>query len=182
MEEVVDRLVQQAIWQVLEPILDPTFSATSFGFRVGRGAHDALAPASRDVAEGRTSWTRNSKPAGTASALMPTIATSTRDRRRLASGCWRRSPRCLQGKLRVRVNHAKSAVAHVSERKFLQPSAPQRRQADDRPDQSRSSQGPRSGDHTSQSRRELRAVDWRTQLAAEWLGHVLPPCGSSWRS
>jgi RNA-directed DNA polymerase len=51
---VVDRLVQQAILQVLEPILDPTFSASSFGFRVGRGAHDALAQASRYVAEGRT--------------------------------------------------------------------------------------------------------------------------------
>ncbi len=34
---VVDRLVQQAILQVLEPILDPTFSASSFGFRPGRG-------------------------------------------------------------------------------------------------------------------------------------------------
>ena len=33
---VVDRLVQQAIGQVLEPILDPTFSASSYGFRPGR--------------------------------------------------------------------------------------------------------------------------------------------------
>ena len=39
---VVDRLVQQAIGQVLDPILDPTFSASSFGFRPRRGAHDAL--------------------------------------------------------------------------------------------------------------------------------------------
>ena len=53
---VVDRLVQQAILQVLEPILDPTFSASSFGFRPGRGAHDALAQASSYVAEGRASW------------------------------------------------------------------------------------------------------------------------------
>jgi RNA-directed DNA polymerase len=37
----------------LEPILDPTFSDSSFGFRPGRGAHDALAQASRYVAEGR---------------------------------------------------------------------------------------------------------------------------------
>jgi len=50
---VVDRLVQQAILQVLEKILDPTFSASSFGFRPGRGAHDALAQASRYVADGR---------------------------------------------------------------------------------------------------------------------------------
>jgi RNA-directed DNA polymerase len=39
---VVDRLVQQAILQVLEPILDPTFSDSSFGFRPGRSAHQAL--------------------------------------------------------------------------------------------------------------------------------------------
>lgn len=51
---VVDRLVQQAILQVLQNYLDPTFSASSFGFRPGRGAHDALAQASGYVAEGRT--------------------------------------------------------------------------------------------------------------------------------
>ena len=50
---VVDRLVQQAIGQVLEPILDPTFSASSYGFRPGRSAHDALAKAKEYVAEGR---------------------------------------------------------------------------------------------------------------------------------
>ncbi len=51
---VIDRLVQQAILQVLEPLLDPTFSASSYGFRPGRGAHDALAQAQQYVAEGRT--------------------------------------------------------------------------------------------------------------------------------
>lgn len=51
---VTDRLVQQAILQVLEPLLDPTFSASSYGFRPGRGAHDALAAASTYVADGRT--------------------------------------------------------------------------------------------------------------------------------
>ena len=50
---VVDRLVQQAILQVLDPLLDPTFSPSSYGFRPGRGAHDALRQASRYVAEGR---------------------------------------------------------------------------------------------------------------------------------
>jgi RNA-directed DNA polymerase len=50
---VIDRLVQQAILQVLEPLLDPTFSPSSFGFRPGRGAHDALAQARQYVAEGR---------------------------------------------------------------------------------------------------------------------------------
>jgi len=50
---VVDRLVQQAMLQVLEPRLDPTFSESSYGFRPGRGAHDALRQARQYVAEGR---------------------------------------------------------------------------------------------------------------------------------
>jgi RNA-directed DNA polymerase len=49
---VVDRLVQQAITQVLEPILDPAFSGSSFGFRPGRSAHDALRQAKGYVADG----------------------------------------------------------------------------------------------------------------------------------
>jgi RNA-directed DNA polymerase len=49
---VVDRLVQQAILLVLEPLLDPNFSASSFGFRPGRGAHDALLRAREYVADG----------------------------------------------------------------------------------------------------------------------------------
>ena len=39
---VLDRVVQQAIAQVLTPIFDPDFSASSFGFRPGRSAHGAL--------------------------------------------------------------------------------------------------------------------------------------------
>ena len=50
---VIDRLVQQAILQILEPILEATFSPSSFGFRPGRGAHDALRQASAYVAGGR---------------------------------------------------------------------------------------------------------------------------------
>jgi len=48
---VIDRLVQQAIRQVLEPIIDPTFSNSSFGFRPGRGAHQALLQASEYIRE-----------------------------------------------------------------------------------------------------------------------------------
>lgn len=51
---VVDRLVQQALLQVLDRLWDSTFSDSSFGFRPGRSAHQALAQASRYVAEGRT--------------------------------------------------------------------------------------------------------------------------------
>jgi RNA-directed DNA polymerase len=50
---VVDRLVQQAILQVLEPLLDPTFSESSYGFRRGRNAHQALQQAAEYVAGGR---------------------------------------------------------------------------------------------------------------------------------
>ncbi len=39
---VIDRVIQQAIAQVLTPIFDPTFSQSSFGFRPGRSAHGAL--------------------------------------------------------------------------------------------------------------------------------------------
>lgn len=49
---VVDRLVQQAILQILEPMLDPTFSESSFGFRPGRSAHAALHQAREYVADG----------------------------------------------------------------------------------------------------------------------------------
>jgi RNA-directed DNA polymerase len=51
---VVDRLVQQAILQVLDPIFDPTFSNSSYGFRPGRSPHMALEQARKYVAqEGR---------------------------------------------------------------------------------------------------------------------------------
>ncbi len=39
---VVDRLIQQALHQVLSPIFEPEFSPHSYGFRPGRGAHDAI--------------------------------------------------------------------------------------------------------------------------------------------
>ena len=39
---VVDRVIQQTIAQVLGPIFDPEFSASSFGFRPGRSAHQAV--------------------------------------------------------------------------------------------------------------------------------------------
>lgn len=50
---VVDRWVQQAILQVLNPLLDPTFSESSYGFRPGRSTHQALRKAQEYVAEGR---------------------------------------------------------------------------------------------------------------------------------
>jgi group II intron reverse transcriptase/maturase len=50
---VTDRLIQQALLQVLQPILDPTFSKHSYGFRPGRRAHDAVLAAQAHVQSGR---------------------------------------------------------------------------------------------------------------------------------
>lgn len=52
---VLDRLIQQALLQVLTPLFDPQFSKSSYGFRPKRGAHGALRQAKTYVAEGR-SW------------------------------------------------------------------------------------------------------------------------------
>jgi RNA-directed DNA polymerase len=51
---VTDRVVQQAIAQVLTPIFDPTFSDSSFGFRPGRNAHQAIRQVQAYVVAGRT--------------------------------------------------------------------------------------------------------------------------------
>jgi RNA-directed DNA polymerase len=47
---VVDRLIQQAVHQVLSPLFDPDFSETSYGFRPRRSAHQAIAKARKYVA------------------------------------------------------------------------------------------------------------------------------------
>ena len=49
---VLDRLIQQAIAQVLGLIFDHTFSESSFGFRPGRSAHDAVRKAREYIREG----------------------------------------------------------------------------------------------------------------------------------
>ena len=50
---VVDRLIQQALLQVLQPLIDPTFSEHSHGFRPGRRAHDAVKAARAYVQSGQ---------------------------------------------------------------------------------------------------------------------------------
>jgi RNA-directed DNA polymerase len=49
---VVDRLIQQALLQVLQPLIDATFSAHSYGFRPGRSAHAAVLAARQHVQDG----------------------------------------------------------------------------------------------------------------------------------
>src|SRR5216684_4200926 len=50
---VLDRFVQQAILQVLQPMFDPTFSEHSHGFRPGHNAHGAVCEAQRYIQEGK---------------------------------------------------------------------------------------------------------------------------------
>lgn len=50
---VLDRLIQQALLQVLQPMIDGSFSEHSYGFRPGRRAHDAVRQAQRYIQEGR---------------------------------------------------------------------------------------------------------------------------------
>ena len=50
---VLDRLIQQALLQVLQPLIDPSFSEHSHGFRPGRRAHDAVKAARSYVQSGK---------------------------------------------------------------------------------------------------------------------------------
>ncbi len=50
---VLDRFIQQALNQVMQPVFDRDFSESSYGFRPGRSAHDALRAARAHVASGR---------------------------------------------------------------------------------------------------------------------------------
>jgi RNA-directed DNA polymerase len=50
---VIDRLIQQALHQVMQPIFDCDFSKSSYGFRPGRSAHQAVLAARAYVSSGR---------------------------------------------------------------------------------------------------------------------------------
>lgn len=51
---VIDRMIQQALVQVLQPIFEPTFSESSFGFRPGRNAQQAMKKAKEYYVQGYT--------------------------------------------------------------------------------------------------------------------------------
>ena len=53
---VRDRVVQQALHSVLEPIFDPEFHPSSYGYRKGRGCHDAINKASMFIRRYRRQW------------------------------------------------------------------------------------------------------------------------------
>jgi RNA-directed DNA polymerase len=50
---LVDRLIQQAVLQILQPIFEPGFSESSYGFRPGRSAHQAVKTAQRYLQAGK---------------------------------------------------------------------------------------------------------------------------------
>ncbi len=50
---VLDRFIQQALLQVLQPLFDPSFSTHSYGFRPKRSAHQAVKAAQEYVQQGR---------------------------------------------------------------------------------------------------------------------------------
>lgn len=53
---VRDRVVQQALKNILEPIFDPGFHPSSYGYRPGRGAHDAIAKATAFMRDYHLEW------------------------------------------------------------------------------------------------------------------------------
>ncbi len=53
---VVDRVVQEAVRRVLEPVYEPTFREESHGFRPGRSCQTAIAAARKHVEEGHEGW------------------------------------------------------------------------------------------------------------------------------
>lgn len=53
---VTDRLIQQALLQVLQPMWDPTFHESSYGFRPKRSAHQAVKEAQRLIEQEKRAW------------------------------------------------------------------------------------------------------------------------------
>jgi RNA-directed DNA polymerase len=143
---VLDRLIQQAVMQVLQRQWDRTFSDHSYGFRPGRSAHQAVAQAQQYIAEGH-GWCVDFDlekffDRVNHDKLMGQIAKRVEDKRLLkliraflnagvmenglVSPSERAGQRVMESitqfitqELKHKVNAAKSAVARPQERKFL---------------------------------------------------------------
>jgi len=81
---VLDRFIQQALLQILQPIFDPTFSEHSHGFRPGRRAHDAVRQAQRHVQDGRRWVVERHEGTPQGGSLSPLLANWTRWTRSLS--------------------------------------------------------------------------------------------------
>jgi hypothetical protein len=246
---VVDRLVQQAILQVLNPLFDPTFSESSYGFRPGRSAHQALWKAQEYVAEGRTivvdvdlekffdrvdhdvlmsrlarrvsdkrllrivrrfleagmlkhgafvDRDEGTPQGGPLSPLLGNLLLDELDQElerrghrfcRYADDCniyvqshaagervMASVTRFLEERLRLRVNSAKSAVAHVSERKFLAHRLLSGGRLGISTAEPEARQGSDPGDHAPQPGREHPPDDLGAELVPDGVGDLLPLC------
>ena len=116
---VTDRLIQQALLQILQPLLDPTFSEHSYGFRPGRRAHDAVLAAQSYVQSGRRIVDKELERRGHCFARYADDC-NVYVRSRKAGERVMRLLRRLYARLHLKVNETKSAVTSVFvNRKFL---------------------------------------------------------------
>lgn len=104
---VQDRVIQQALLQVLSPVFEPQFSESSYGYRPGRSAHDAVKAAQRYVQEGRDWWVEIDIEAFFDEVdhdrLMARLGQTIRDRRVLALiGRYLRAPIHEEGRRETR--------------------------------------------------------------------------------
>lgn len=98
---VQDRLIQQAIAQVLSKIYEPSFSENSFGFRHRRGAKDAITKSKQYINQGNR-WVVDMDLEKFFNKVNHDILMNK-----------------LENKLKLKVNTNKSAIDFVSRRKFL---------------------------------------------------------------
>lgn len=114
---VKDRVIQQAIHQELSHYYEPIFSESSYGFRPGRRAHQAIEQASKYIQEGKE-WVVDVD-------LEKFFDKINHDRlmQRLSKGIGERVMTSIvyfiEKKLKLKVNNAKSGVRHCSDVKFL---------------------------------------------------------------
>jgi RNA-directed DNA polymerase len=107
---VQDRVIQQAVSQVLSPIFEADFSEHSYGYRPHRSAHDAVRAASRYVMEGKT-WVVDIDISAffdevNHDILMAKMARKVRDKRVLKLiGSYLRAPMERDGQ-RIKPRHA----------------------------------------------------------------------------
>jgi len=122
---VVDRLIQQALLQVLQPLVDPSFSEHSHGFRPGRSAQGAVLKARQHVQAGDTTvvdvdlekfFDRVNRD-----ILMDRLASEQARilHRRLQRVSVLQALRGWFAVLALKLNESKTAVAEVWGRKFL---------------------------------------------------------------
>jgi hypothetical protein len=116
---VLDRLIQQAVAQVLSPVFDPGFVPVSYGFRPGRSAHDAVKVARTVIGQGYRWVVEVDLDAFfdrvNHDVLMARVARKVKDKRlRAAERVLEQSTKVLERDLKLRVNRQKSTINPAS--------------------------------------------------------------------